>query len=168
MIFLHDLLLELYVALASVLVWIFRLTLSLKYKKNLKIFYLIIFVTISLWILTYEDNSSILPILASLFSSYWFFFLERIKLRLLLLVCSILWFSYWYINFSIWWVINETIIQFVHVYTIYKIIESEWTKQYYIEKIRTILTKKRKIDYGRYLAIMDYIKIKNKSWRNIK
>ena len=159
----HFFFLEIYTALASALVWAFRLALSLKYKRNVKIFYMIVFITIALWVLTYKNSSSLLPITASIFATYGFFFLEKIKLRLLLLVCSSFWLSYNYIHFSIWWIINESILHFVHIYTIYKIIEVEWTKQYYIEKIKWTLNKNKKIDYWRYLAIVDYINRKKKN-----
>lgn len=158
----HFFFLEVYAALVSTLVWAFRLLLSLKYKGNIKIFYIILFITIVLWILTYKDFSSLLPITASILATYGFFFLEKIKLRLLLIVCSSFWLSYNYIHFSIWWVINETILHFITIYTIYKIIEVEWTKQYYIEKTKNILLRKKKLDYWRYLVLIDYIKTKKR------
>ncbi|MBT3729282.1 hypothetical protein HOF65_06245 [bacterium] len=51
--------------------------------------------------LTFKDYSSIFPILASLLATYAFFYLERIRLRLALLLCSSFWLSYNYIHFSI-------------------------------------------------------------------
>lgn len=163
----HFFFLEAYSAMISTLIWAVRLALSIKYKKNIKVFYVLIFITLILWFWTYDTFSSLIPIIASCLATYGFFFLEKIKLRLLLLISSSFWLSYNYIHFSVWWVLNETILLFVHIYIIYKIIEVEWTKTYYIEKINSIIRREKPIDYWRYLSIIDYIKMKKKSYKII-
>lgn len=158
----HFYFMEIYSGLAIVFVWLLRLVMSMKYKRNKNIFYFIVLLTIILWILTYKNPSSLLPIAASWLSTYWFFFLEKVKLRLVLLICWSFWFSFHYIHFSIWGIINESIIQFVHLYTIYKIISSEWKMEYYLLKLKNVFIKRPNIDYWRYLAIVDYIRMKRK------
>ena len=159
---LHFYFMWIYIWLVISSLWLFRLILSLKYKRNIKIFYAILILTIGLWAITYENYSSLFPILASWLSTYWFFFLEKVKLRLVLLLCSSFWFSFHYLHFSIGWVINESIIQIIHLFTIYKIISSEWTFSYYVDLVKTTLIKPRRLDYWRYLAIPEYISFKKK------
>jgi len=158
----HFWFMNIYSWLAIVMVWFLRLILSSKYKKNTKVFFPILILTIALWFLTYEDRSSLLPILASCLWTYWFFFLEKVKLRLVLLLVSSFWFSFHYLHFSIWWVINESIVQMVHLFTIYRITKWEWKLWDYIYKFKSIFTKVPKVDYWRYLAIIDYISLKKR------
>lgn len=151
---------EIYSGFAAVIVWLIRLSFSIKYKRNIYIFFFITIITIILWFLTYKDSSSIIPIIASCLSTYWFFFLEKIKLRLVLLLTSSFWLSFSYIHFSIWWIINESIIHIVHIATIYKIMSNEWKTRLLFLKIKNIFVNKPKIDYWRYLAIIDFISAK--------
>jgi|SaaInlStandDraft_7_1057024.scaffolds.fasta_scaffold11602_3 hypothetical protein len=152
----HFLLMWLYTWVVMVLVAIIRLYLSLKFNKNFKIFIYISLITLIVWILTFKDYSSIFPILASLLATYAFFYLERIRLRLALLLCSSFWLSYNYIHFSIWWIATESILHVVHLITIYRII-------FYKQNIISYLKSKIKIDYDRYLTIVDFIRIRFKA-----
>jgi len=45
-------------------------------------------------IFSYSDPISILPIIATIAASYGFFFLEKVELRLLLILVSSMWFVY--------------------------------------------------------------------------
>ncbi len=145
-----------------VIVWVLRLLMSMKYKRNNTVFVWVVLVTIILWMFTYENIDSLFPIIASCLATYGFFYLEKIKLRLLLLVVSGFWLSFHYIHFSIWWVINESILQIVHLATIYRIMVETWGTRAYLLSIKEKLSHRPHIDYGRYLAIMDFIKMKKK------
>ncbi len=134
----------------------FRLVLSMKYKKNIKLYYVFLILIIWLGTLTYENPISLLPMVSSALSTYWFFFLEGVKLRLVLLLCSSFWFSFHYVHFSIWWMINESLIQFIHLFTIYKIIDSQWTIWSYVYRFKKLF-KRQRFDYWRYLAAYDYV-----------
>lgn len=141
---------------------VLRLIMSIKYKRNNKVFLWVLLMTFWLGMITYENIHSLFPVFASCLATYWFFYLEKIKLRLLLLVVSAFWFSFHYIHFSIWWVINESILQVVHLFTIYRILVEQGTTRAYIQSLKDKIVRTPKIDYGRYLAVIDFIKMKNK------
>jgi len=158
----HFLFMWLYIWVAMVIMSMIRLYFSIKYERDRKIFYIITFVTLLVWILTYTDQSSIFPILASLLATYGFFFLQKVKLRLILLVCSSFWLSFHYLHLSIWWMMTESIIHILHIITIYKILTHSWDMSEYVIRFKNIFSKVPKIDYDRYFAIIKFIKRKNK------
>lgn len=158
----HFFYMEIYSWLTMTLVWLFRLAMTLRYKKNIKIFYVVFLLTLILWVYSYENIHSILPIAAALLWTYAFFYLERIKFRLALLICSTFWFNYHYINFSIWGIINESILQFIHVFMIYRLIIEQWGTRKYLFELKELFISRAKIDYWRYVAISDFIKLKKK------
>lgn len=162
---LHFYFMWIYSAMVSCFIAIARSFLSLRYKKNIKIFLWIIAAILVTWAITYEWKLSLLPIIASCISAYWFFFLERIRLRLFLFFSSLcrITFSIW--SFSIWWIISDTIVQIVSIVTMYKMIKYEWEKLYFVDKIMNIL-KKPEPDVWRFIFIKDYIKIKNNWLKN--
>jgi hypothetical protein len=158
----HFYFMEIYSWLWMVLIGLIRLVMSLKYKKNTKMFFAILFATLVLWAFTYQNTHSLFPVMASILWTYGFFYLEKIRLRLLMLFVSWFWLSFHYVNFSIGWVINEGILQVVHLATIYRImIETGWTRAYLIS-LKEKLLHRPHIDYGRYLAVIDFIKMKTK------
>ena len=158
----HFYLMEIYSWLWVVIIWTLRLLMSMKYKKNDKIFLGVLFVTLLLGIFTYKDMYSIFPIIASCLWTYGYFYLEKVRLRLLLLVVSAFWFSFHYVHFSIGWVVNESIIQVVHLLTIYRIMIEQWGTRAYLRIFRDRYLHKPKIDYGRYLSVIDFIMMRNK------
>jgi len=115
----HFIFMWLYVWIVMVIISSIRLYLSIKFEKNRSIFYIITTVTICAWFLTYADFSSLFPIISSMLATYAFFFLEKVKLRLVLLVCSSFWLSFHYFHFSIGWIVTESILHVVHLITIY-------------------------------------------------
>ena len=158
----HFYFMEIYPWLAIVAIGFFSLLISLKCKKNKNIFLFFVSLTLAAWFFTYKDDSSLLPIIASLLGTYWFFYLEKVQLRLVLFLCSSFWFSFHYLNYSIWWVINESVIQIIHLYAIYRFMRDEWKLQLVFLKIKSAFVNRPKIDYGRYLAVIDYISFKKK------
>jgi tetrahydromethanopterin S-methyltransferase subunit D len=66
----HFFLLAAYPALASSIIGMVRMFLSLKYKKNKRVFYGILAVVILMGVITYEDHISLLPTLAGCLSAY--------------------------------------------------------------------------------------------------
>lgn len=155
---LHFYFMWVYAALVATFIWIIRILLSLKYKRNKRIFWAILAATIVWWLMTYENWYSILPIIWSSISAYWYFFFERIKLRFFMFVSSIFWFTFNISTWSIWWIINDFIIQIILIYVMYKMIIKEWKRVYVVEKVMSIL-QKSKPDFWRYIYIWDYIKI---------
>lgn len=147
-------------AMVTCIIWIIRSFLSLRYKKNKKIFYWIIASILVAWAFTYEWTLSLLPIIASCISAYWFFFLERIRLRLFLFISSICWLTFSIWTFSIWWIINDTIVQIVSIITMYKMIKYEWQRLQFVDRIMNIV-RKPEPDLWRFTFISDYVKIKN-------
>lgn len=159
---LHFLYMWIYSAMVSCVIAIARSFLSLKYKKNKKVFFWIIAAILVWWAITYEWKLSILPIIASCISAYWFFFLERIRLRMFLFVSSVCWLTFSIWTFSIWWIISDTIVQIVSIITMYKMIKHEWERVYFVDKIMNILRKPEQ-DIWRFTFLKDYFKMKN-SW----
>lgn len=152
-------------AMASCLVAIARSFLSLKYKRNKKIFLWVIAAVLVFWIITYEWKLSILPIIASCLSAYWFFFFERIKFRLFMLISSICWLTFNIWTVSIWWIISESIVQGILIITMYKMIREEWERVYFVDKIMWILSKP-KPDLWRFVTFYDYLKLKKWWFQN--
>lgn len=158
----HFYILWVYSAFTATIIWIFRTFLSLKYKKNKRIFLWIVSATIVFWIITYENSFSLLPIIWSIISAYWYFFFERIRLRFFMFVTSLFWFTFNISTWSLWWIINEILIQFLLIIAMYKMIIEEWKRVYFVDKIMSII-KKPKPDVDRYINIYDFIKLKNKN-----
>jgi hypothetical protein len=158
----HFYFMEIYAWLWVVIIWTLRLLMSMKYKKNNKIFLSVLFVTILTGIFTYKDVYSIFPVIASCLGTYGFFYLEKVKLRLLLLFVSAFWFSFHYIHFSIWGVINESIIQVVHLATIYRLLVEQWGTRAYLFSFKEKYLHRPRVDYGRYLAIIDFMRWRKK------
>lgn len=162
---LHFYLIGLYAACFIAMIGWGRMLLSLKYKKNHKVFFGVLSVTILIGILTYEDHYSLLPIIAGIISTYGYFFLEKARLRTLFLLTSMMWLTYSYRNGSVWGVINEVMMLTTLSYSIYRLSWIKWSQWYYIGRVKDIIFHKPVIDYDRYVAIPDFINnIKKHSW----
>ncbi|PZM85722.1 hypothetical protein DLH72_01490 [Candidatus Gracilibacteria bacterium] len=156
-----------YSAMVSCIVGIARLFLSLKYKRNKKIFFGIIAATLVLGAMTYEGKLSVLPIIASCVSAYGFFFLERIRLRLFMFVSSLCWVIFSIGNFSIGGIISDSIVLMILIFTMYRMIKKEGERLYFVDKIFAIISKTRQSpDFGRFIAIQDYIKLRHGGIKN--
>ncbi|RAL57600.1 hypothetical protein BLD25_01560 [Candidatus Gracilibacteria bacterium GN02-872] len=152
-------------AMASCLVAIARSFLSLKYKRNKKIFLGVIAAVLVFGVITYEGKLSILPIIASCLSAYGFFFFERIKFRLFMLISSICWLTFNIGTVSIGGIISESIVQGILIITMYKMIKEEGERVYFVDKIMGILSKP-KPDLGRFVTFYDYLKLKKGGFQN--
>ena len=159
----HFLTMEVYAWAAWSIVWLGRTFLSLKYKYNNKIFISIILLSLILWFITYDDYYSMLPIIWSCISSYWYFFFDKIKLRIFMAITSLFWFSYSIGNWLIWWIINEIIVQVILLISMYKMVHDEWRNISIIDKL-IFKFKKPKVDIWRYISIYDYIHMKKNSF----
>lgn len=168
----HFLILEVYSAVATSIIWLIRIFLSLKYKKNKRIFWAIIASILVFWVITYEDKLSILPIIGSCISAYWYFFFEKVRLRMFLVISSLFWFTF---NLNIWsvgWTINEVVVQSILIITMYKMIREEWKRVYIVDKVMSIIKKRKAYpDISRFIIIYDYIYILKvwfiKIWKKI-
>lgn len=152
-------------AMVSCIIAIARSFLSLKYKRNRRIFLWIIAAILVAWIITYEWKLSLLPIIASCISAYWFFFLERIRLRMFLFISSICWLTFSIWSFSIWWIISDSLVLIISIIVMYKMIKYEWEKVYFVDKIMSIL-KKPEPDVWRFTFLVDYFKMKKISLKD--
>lgn len=144
-------------AMIACVIAIARLLLSLKYKRNKKFFFGILAAILVSWVATYENHLSALPIIASMVSAYGFFFFERIKLRLFMLISSTCWliFSFW--EFSIWWMVSDSVVLIVLIYTLIKMIIEENGKSYFKDKIMAILRSPNP-DLWRYVVFSDILR----------
>lgn len=152
-------------AMVSCIIAIARSFLSLKYKRNRRIFLWIIAAILVAWIITYEWKLSLLPIIASCISAYWFFFLERIRLRMFLFISSICWLTFSIWSFSIWWIISDSLVLIISIIVMYKMIKYEWEKVYFVDKIMSIL-RKPEPDVWRFTFLVDYFKMKKISLKD--
>lgn len=153
----HFYLLWVYAGLAAVVIFVFRLVLSLKYQKNKRAFFSIIGVTLITWYFTYDGLFSLLPIITSMSWAYSFFFLEKIKLRLAMMFNSAVWLVYQVSIGSISGIINEWFVQIILVMTIYRMLHPEWGTKYYANKVRDILWKRSRPDFDRFIFIHDKV-----------
>jgi len=83
---------------------------SVKFKKNYKIMVLFVILYLIIWIITYDNIYSTLPVIASFIWIYSFFLLEWVKLKIWYLLVVIFLLIYWYIWKSIWWVTTDSIL----------------------------------------------------------
>jgi len=161
-------------ALWATIIGIWRLFLSLKYQKNMNVLLLTIAVSIFFWVFSYNGTIlSLLPLIATAISSYWFFFLEKAQLRILLWFVSIMWLTYHYQTWSMSWVANEIVVQCTIIYSVYRFVSSRERFCYDVEtgkiswRKRILLKLKRKprlrqrIDFGRFAVLRDKRRFEN-------
>lgn len=154
-------------ALIATIVAMIRLYLSMKYKRNMWALLFVAFLSIFLGYFSYEWYLSLLPIVATILASYWFFFLEKIPLRVLLIFVSAMWLYYHIQTGSMSGVINEIVVQGTICFTIYRFIYERERFTYNIDdgkiswKKRILLQFKRKpkirkrIDFWRFAIFRD-------------
>jgi hypothetical protein len=154
----HFYLMWIYSAMATDAIWLIRVALSLKFKRSKLAFSWIIISLILMWFLTYESELSLLPIIGSTISAYWYFFLEWFRLRMLIFVSSFLRLTFWLKTGSVSAVLNEIVAQLILIFVIYKLIREEYGELNIFEKISTTFRKKFLPDANRFLFIYDYIR----------
>jgi len=165
----HFYLLGVYSGLAATVIWIFRLLLSMKYQKNKYAFWSIVVLTVVIWYFTVDWLFSLLPILTSLNWAYSFFFLEKIKLRIAMLLNSATWLVYHVSIWSISWIINESFTQVILIMTVYRMMHPEGWSKYYAQKIKDILWKTSHPDYDRFIFIRDKVsQYRSQLWINFQ
>ncbi|MDA9129323.1 YgjV family protein [Candidatus Gracilibacteria bacterium] len=153
----HFYLLGVYAGLASVIIWVFRLFLSMKYQKSKNAFMSILCMVAIAAYFTYDGFFSLFPIITSVVGAYSYFFLEKIKLRLAMLLSSSIWLMYHVSIGSISGIINESFTQIILILTVYRMMHPEGGAIYYANKVRDILWKTRYPDYDRFIFIRDKV-----------
>ncbi|MDD3793812.1 MAG: YgjV family protein [Candidatus Gracilibacteria bacterium] len=156
---LHGYFMEVYSAMIASSIGLIRIFLSMRYKKNKKVFSLIIITTLTLGIITYENPYSILPIISSMIGAYGYFFFERLKLRMFMFLSSMFWLTFNLNLGSIGGVANEIMVQLILLVAMYKIMKEEHRSIYIFEKLFSKWNKTR-LDVGRFISIYDFINIK--------
>lgn len=153
----HFIFMENYGALGATVIWLIRLILSLKYKKNTSIFVGILACTLALWLYSYNGQViSMLPLFATAISSYAFFFLEKAKLRIVLAGVSLMWLTYHLETGSISWVLNEVFVQASIWFSIYKFMTGHEKKAWIYTRIKSKIQKAPiRVNYGRYMFFRD-------------
>ena len=141
----------------ATLIWLVRLILSLKYQGSWGVLWGVIWASVVFWIVSFDGNLlSILPLIATSVSSYGFFFLQKIKLRLLLWGVSIMWLVYHLQTGSLSGVVNEVIVLCTIAYSVYLFLTKRERKIPLKERVRFIFWKiPRRINYGRYIYFRD-------------
>lgn len=155
-----------YMGIYSWAVWsavaLLRIFLSVRFQWSKPAFIFIILLTLLLWMLTYDNIYDILPIFWSVVAAIGFFFFEKLKLRLFMLVTSIFRFSFSVWNGLIGWIMNELIVQIILLVAMYKMVHDEWKRVFMIDTVLETFHKP-KADVGRFIAVYDYIHMKHKS-----
>ncbi len=151
----HFIMLGVYSGVAAVMLSVARLLLSLKYKKNCKVFWGMVIAALTAGFLTFSGFLSMFPIISSILGTYGFFYLEKIRLRMLMMCSSLLWLSYNISIGSLAGITNEVLVQITLGFTIYRMTHPEWIRAIYAQKITDILLKRSKPDYDRYIFIRD-------------
>ncbi len=154
---LHFLFMGNFWALWATIIWLLRLILSLKFRRNTKILIGVILITVIFWIFTYDGNPiSILPLLATAVSSYGYFFLEKVQLRLMLWFVSACWLIYHTGTGSIAGLINEIIMLITLCITIYRFNHNIEKWSFFFKRLRRIAQKRpRRVDFGRFIYFRD-------------
>jgi len=154
---LHFIYLLNYGALAATVVWLIRLILSLKYQKNISVFMGIIALTIAVWIYSFNGQAiSMLPLIATSISSYGFFFLEKLRLRMLLAGVSLMWLFYHLNTGSMSWVANEVIVQGTILYSVYKFATGQEKKEKILNRLKRKIWKAPiRANFWRYIFFRD-------------
>ncbi|MCH8518699.1 YgjV family protein [Candidatus Gracilibacteria bacterium] len=154
---LHFLFLANWGAFGATIIGLTRLVLSLKYQKSWRVLSGVVCASILFGMISFDGKLlSILPLIATAVSSYGFFFLQKIQLRLLLGVVSCMWFTYHLQTGSLSGVINEIIVLCTIVYSIYLFITRRERKILLKERINFLFGKiPKRINYGRYIYFRD-------------
>lgn len=155
-------------ALWATIIGIIRLFLSLRYQKNIYVLWLVVLVSIIFWYFSYDGTLlSLLPLIATSIASYGFFFLEKAQLRILLGFVSLMWLSYHLQTGSMSWVVNEVIVQWTIIYSIYRFMTDRERYSYNTQtgkiswRNRILLQLKKKpklrqrIDFWRFAILRD-------------
>ena len=153
----HFFLLWVFSWFAATVIWFIRLALSVKYKKNKTALFFVLSLSLISAYFTFTSLYSLLPVIASMCWAYAYFYLEKIKLRLVMVLNSSLWLLYNAMIGSVSWVINEVVVQIVLIATLYRMAHPEWGMRYYSQKIADILLQRSKPDYDRYIFIRDKV-----------
>lgn len=153
----HFFLLKNYGALTATSIWLVRLILSLKYQKNISIFLWIIAISIAYGIYSFDGKIvSILPLIATAVSSYWFFFLQKAKLRILLGWVSLMWLIYHIQTWSMSGIMNEIIVQCTIWYSVLMFLTGHEKKRKILDRFREKVGKApKRINFWRYIFLRD-------------
>ena len=143
---------------------ILRMILSFKYQKNIYVCLWIIIILIIFWIYTYDGLLHLIPICTSILWAFAFIFLEKLALRLAMLLGSILWLIFNIQVGSLGWMTNEILTQFILLTTIFRMLSKEGHIHHYREVIHDILHKHKDVDMGRMTILKDSHKIIKKQW----
>ena len=161
----HFYLLEVYIALVANAIWIVRFFLSVKFGRSRNAFLFVIGLTLFSSYFTVSDWWSLLPIFGSIIGAFWYFFLEKIRLRFAMLVGNILWITFHTHIGSLTGVMNDVMTQWLLLFTIYRMAHPEWGTAYYAQKVKEILWKTRRPDYDRFVFVYDKVtQYRNSLW----
>lgn len=153
----HFIFLENYGALTATAIGLIRLVLSLKYQKSISILLGVVSVSIAYGIYSYDGKIvSILPLIATAVSSYGFFFLEKIRLRILLGFVSIMWLTYHIKTWSISGIMNEIIVQCTIIYSVIMFATGHEKKRKILDRLREKIGKApARLNFWRYIFFRD-------------
>lgn len=133
----HFLLMWLYIAALINFIAISRNLISIKYKNSLNAW--LIMSVVYLATLSFDYTIiDLLIIWAALIVNYWYFMLEWIKFRTVILWSSIIWLIYWIMFYSVWAIISNIILWTTIIISIIRLL---------LEKYPNILNFNKNIYY---------------------
>ncbi len=144
-------------AFGATFIGFIRLILSLKYQKNISILLWVLACSLAYGIYSFDGKIiSTLPLIATSVSSYGFFFLEKIRLRILLAWVSVLWFTYHINTGSMSGVLNEIIVQCTIWYSVFMFATGHEKKRKILDRFRAKVWKAPdRLNFWRYIFFRD-------------
>lgn len=156
-------LMDTHAGLVAVFLSSLRLILSLRYKKNIKVFALLISLIVLLSYFSYQWPTSILPIMTSFMGAYGFMFLSGLWLRIMCLGSSFLWLTYHSSIGAIWGVMTEMFVEVLLVISIYRFSGFHAHRFHVIDTIKHLIHfPSRDTDFWDYMIMRDKNKISTK------
>lgn len=158
----HYLMLGMDGAVYASIIGLMRMYCSFKYKWSKKALYIVIFITLIFWVISYDWFLSTLPIIASLIAILAFQIFHWMKMRISLLVCSFLRLYYMIAQWSVPWIVNELISELILILTIIRMYvwesdELSFPKKL-LQKIKYTLSRakpRRRVDFWRFVIFRD-------------
>ncbi len=155
----HFFLMGLMTATIATIIWFVRMLLSLKFQKNKYVFFGIVVVSVAFWYLSYESMFHLLPIVATIAWAFSFMFFEKILFRFATLLTTLIWLYYNINIWSLWWVTNWILTEFILIITILRMAWREGHLHHYKEMFHDIIHKHKDVDMWNMVIIKDSHKI---------
>lgn len=156
---LHFYFMWLFTAVIGACIWLMRMLLSMKFKKNVYAFGSIVAISTIFGIVSFTSLLYLIPIITSIIWSVAYFFLEKVMFRIFNLFNSFLWLVFAVNVWSLWQMMNEVMTQFILIMVIFRMLWDQGYLHHYRDKINHILHKNHQVDMWELVILKDRDKI---------